>query len=325
MIRAVQKSIAVAASAGIFMSVSAASAATFQTDQISFRDITGSVEIVTTTGDEIDVEIRQGDIFSSVELAEVNGVVMVTGEKWRDDESLDCCDQRIRRTFDARRDRKLTTGEPVDEAFFEEYPTIVVSMPVGGDVEFLDARIRLDMEKLNGAFSLDACYVYGQTSDVEQATIGLVDGSRLVVGNVAAGLEVDLSGDADLKVGDAAMADIDVAGPGDVLLGDIDGMLDVSIAGSGIVRSTRVDGPVTARIAGSGGLAVRAGRADKLKATIDGSGGVYFGGNVNQPELRLYGSSEVRMRTVTGRVAHYGGGDVYVGDEVFGSDEDEDN
>ncbi|NNE40078.1 MAG: hypothetical protein HKN14_04075 [Marinicaulis sp.] len=323
MVRATGTFLATAAASAAVMLAAAASAATFQTDQISFRDITGSVEIVTTTGDEIDVEIRQGDKFSSVELAEVNGVVMVTGEKWRDDETRDCCDQRITREFHARRGRKITTGEPVDEAFFEEYPTIVVSMPVGGDVEFLDARIRLDMEKLNGALSLDACYVYGQTSDVEQATIGIVDGSRLVIGNVAAGLEVDVSGDADLRVGNAAMADIDVAGPGDVLLGDIDGMLDVSIAGSGIVRSTRVDGPVTARIAGSGGLAIKAGRADKLKATIDGSGGVYFGGNVNQPELRLYGSSEVRMRSVSGRVVHYGSGDVYVGDKVFGADEDE--
>ncbi len=297
-----------------------ASAATFNTDKVSFRDITGAVEITTTSGDEIDVEIRQGKKFQTIEVVEKDGVVIITGKQWREDVDPDCCNNRITRDFHARKDRKLTTGEPVDEVFFSDYPTIVVSMPVSGDVDFVDARIKLDMQRLNGALSLDACYVYGQTSDLDQAVIGVIDGSRLVIGNVAAGLEIDISGDADVMTGDAAMVDVDIAGPGDVVLGDIDGMLDVSIAGSGIVRATRLDGPLTTRIAGSGGVAVKSGRADKLRATIDGSGGVYFGGAVTQPELRLFGSSEVRMKSVTGRVVHHGGGDVYIGDEVF-SDE----
>ncbi len=108
------------------------------------------------------------------------------------------------------------------------------------------------------------------------------------------------------------MVDIDIAGPGDVLLGDVDGMLDVSIAGSGLVRSTRLDGPLTVRIAGSGAVVVKAGSADRLRATIDGSGGVYFGGEVTQPELRLFGSSEVKMHSVNGRMIRHGGGTVYV-------------
>jgi len=93
--------------------------------------------------------------------------------------------------------------------------------------------------------------------------------------------------------------------------------MDVSIAGSGIVRTTRLDGPLTVRIAGSGGVAVKGGYADRLRATVDGSGGVYFGGAVKQPELRLFGSSEVRMKSVTGRVEKHGQGTVYVGDKVF--------
>ena len=300
---------------------SAAQAAEFETNKISFRDIIGAVEIVTTTGDEIDVQIRQGKTFRQVSLEEKDGVVVVTGEKWRQDEDRNCCDNRINREFYPRAGRKLITGEPVDEEMFSEYPTIIVSMPVKGDVEFLDARIKLDMERLDGLLSLDACYVYGQTADLDRAFIGVVHGSRLVVGNVESGLEIDVSGDADVRTGDAAMADIDIAGPGDVILGDIDGMMDVSIAGSGIVRSTRLDGPLTVRIAGSGGVAVKAGRADKLKATIDGSGGVYFGGAVKQPELRLHGSSEVRMKSVSGRTIHHGSGTVYVGDKVFSDDD----
>jgi len=315
------------ASGGVFVSLSAlalinpAAAATFDGDKISLRDVTGAVEIVTTSGDEIDVEIRQGKKYQTLDVREKDGVVIITGQKWRDDDKRDCCDNRITRDYNGRKGRKLTTGEPVDKEYFDDYPTIIIAMPVGGDVDFIDAWVLLEMDRLNGSLSFDSCYVYGQTGDLDEAIIGLVHGSRLVTGDINAGLEVDISGDADLMVGDVAMADVDIAGPGDVIIGDINGMFDVSIAGSGIVRATRLDGPMTARIAGSGGVAVKGGRADRLRAIIDGSGGVYFGGEARQPDLRLFGSSEVRMKSVSGRVTHHGGGDVYVGDEVF-SDED---
>lgn len=305
----------VAAAAGLALS-GAASAATFTADKISFRDVVGAVEIATTSGDEMDIEIRQGKTHHPIELAEKDGVLTVTGEKWREDDSRDCCNTRINREFHPRHGRKMTTGEPVDDDFFADYPTIIVSVPLQSDVEFVDARVKLQMERLDGALNLDACYVYGETSDLDTAVIGLIDGSRLVIGNVDAALEVDISGDADLMAGNAAMVDVDMAGPGDVILGEVDGMLDVSIAGSGLVRVTRADGPVTARIAGSGGLAVKDGRADRLRATIDGSGGVYFGGVAHQPELRLSGSSEVRLGSVTGRLIRHGGGEVYVGDKL---------
>jgi Putative auto-transporter adhesin, head GIN domain len=299
--------------AGVFLAfASGASAKTFETNKISFRDITGAVEIVTTSGDEIDITIRQGKKYHRVNLSEKDGVVLVEGEQWRDDGDRNCCDTRINRQFYPREGRKLSTGPNVDHTLFAQYPTIVVSMPFKGDVEFIDARIKLNMDRLDGALSLDACYVYGEVGDVSQAVIGVIDGSRLVMGKVYAGLEIDVSGDADVMVGDAAMVDIDIAGPGDVILGEVDGMLDVSIAGSGVVRATGLDGPLTVRIAGSGGVAVKAGRADRLRATIDGSGGVYFDGEAVQPELRLFGSSEVKMRSVHGRIVHHGGGAVYV-------------
>ena len=291
----------------------AAQAETYNLSDVSFRDFTGSVEIKTTSGDEVDITIRQGKTYAPVTLEEKDGILIITGEKWKDDTADDCCDRRINREFLPRDGRKLTTGEAVDEDLFAAYPTIEVLMPFEGDVEFIDARIKLAMQRLGGSLNFDACYVYGETSDVGEAVIGVVHGSRLVVGNVKGGLEIDVSGDADVRVGNASIVDVDVAGSGDVVLGDIDGMLDVSIAGSGLVRATRMDGPTTARIAGSGMLAVKAGRTDKLRAFIDGSGGVFFGGAVTQPELTLYGSAEVRMDSVNGRITRNGkGGSVYV-------------
>ncbi len=298
--------------AGLLTLSGASSAETFTASEISFRDITGTVEIKTTSGDEIDIAIRHGNTNRQVRLEEKDGVIIVSMDPWKEDETRDCCDQRITRTFDARKDREATAGEPLDEDLFADYPTIEVSMPFEGDVEFIDARIKLSMQRLAGSLHLDSCFVYGETSDVEEAVINIIHGSRLVMGEVKAGLEIDVSGDADVRVANASMVDVDVAGPGDVILGDIDGMLDVSIAGSGLVRAARLDGPLTTRIAGSGAVSVKAGRADKLRAFIDGSGAIFFGGAVTQPELKLYGSSEVHMDSVNGRMIRHGGGSVFV-------------
>ncbi len=289
-----------------------AAAERFTAEDIRFENVTGAVEIVTNSGDEIEVAIRQGKTYRQVQLALKDGVVVVTGEKWKEEDLHDCCNDRITRTFEARHGRTATTGKPVDEDFFTHYPTIVVTMPRKGDAAFIDARMKLKMDSLDGALNLDACYVYGEAGDMGEAVIGVIDGSRLVVGDIGAGLEIDVSGDADIRAGSASIVDVDIAGTGDVVLGDVDGMLDISIAGSGSVRGSRLEGPLTSRIAGSGVVAIQGGRAEKLKAFIDGSGAVFFDGAAVQPELKLYGSSEVHMSSVSGRITHHGGGEVYV-------------
>ncbi|MEZ5891648.1 MAG: hypothetical protein R3C58_00655 [Parvularculaceae bacterium] len=292
-----------------------ASAETFSASKISFRDITGTVEIKTTTGSEIDIAVRQGDVYRQIRIEEKDGAVIVSADPWKEEDGRNCCDRRISRTVDNRKDRKVTTGEPVDEAFFKTYPIIEVLMPYEGDVDFTDARVKLAMERISGSFNLDACYVYGETGDVGEAAVGVIHGSRLVMGDVAGGLEVDMSGDADLRVGNAGIVDVDMAGPGDLILGDIDGMFDVSIAGSGLVRATHLDGPMTARIAGSGAIAVKGGRADQMRAWIDGSGSIFFRGAAVDPELTLYGSGEVHLDSIAGKLVRHGGGDIFVGEK----------
>ncbi len=306
--------LAIFAAIGAALAAGPAAAERFTAKSVQFLDVTGSVEIVTTTaGEEIEVVISQGKTNHPVMLSvDEAGLVTVAGEKWKEEAARDCCNDRIRRTFEARHGRTATTGSPVDEDFFSDHPTIKVTMPRAGDVSFVDARMKLKMDSIDGALDLDACYAYGEVGDAGQAVIGVLSGSRLVVGNVGSGLEIDVSGDADVMTGSAASVDVDIAGTGDVILGDIDGMLDVSIAGSGTVRSTRLEGPLTVRIAGSGGVAVKAGRADRLKAVIDGSGLVYFDGAAVLPDLKLFGSAEVRLGSLTGRLTRAGGGEVYV-------------
>lgn len=315
-----KRNLVLACAAATAVLAAPANAEKFNANKILFDDVTASVEITTATGPAIDVAVRQGKDYHKIDVSLQNGVVVVKGEPWKDEEPYDCCNTRIRRTFDARHDRQPGTGPGVDEGLFAAYPTIVVSVPAASNVSFVDARMKLKMATITGALNLDACYVYGEAGGAGEAVVGMLSGSRLVMGDVGSGLEVDLSGDADFKAGRAATVDVDIAGPGDVILGDIDGMLDVSIAGSGTVRNTRLEGPLTARIAGSGAVLVGAGRADKLRATIDGSGTVLVSGVAVDPDLRLYGSAEVRLGAVRGRINHQGSGEVYVADKLVPKD-----
>ena len=303
-----------AAAIGIAGIATDADAARYTASKVSFQDITGGVTITTTGGEDVEISVRQGKIYHPVTVKEVDGVLVIAGERWRDDETRNCCDNRIRRTENLKRDRvaAIAAGAEDRNAFLEEFPVIAISLPRKSDVSFVDARIKLAMGALDGRLMLDACYVYGETGDLGEATIGVISGSRLAIGNVKSMLEIDVSGKADVTGGSAAMADIDIAGPGDVMIGAVDGMLDVSIAGSGLARIARIDGPMTVRIAGSGSVAVQGGRADKLTATIDGSGGVFHEGTSVAPVLRLYGSPTVRLGGVEGRITRYGHGEVYI-------------
>jgi hypothetical protein len=295
-----------------------ASAARHTASKVLFQDITGDVKITTTGGDDVEVNVRQGKAYHKIDVKLVDGVLVIAGERWREEEQRDCCDTRITRTENLQRDRVASVGKaPADpNAFLDDYPVIEVSLPRKNDVAFVDARMKLAMEAIDGRLMLDACYVYGETGNLGQATIGVISGSRLAIGDVKSGLEIDVSGDADVTGGTAAMVDIDIAGPGDVMIGAVDGMLDVSIAGSGLARVARIDGPMTARIAGSGAVSVQGGKADKLTVTIDGSGGVFHEGSAVAPTLRLYGSPTVSLGSVDGRITRHGKGEVYVGGKL---------
>ena len=297
---------------GVFGVAGEAAAAHFTASKVSFQDITGEVKIVTTTGEDIELTISQGDVYRSVSAKMEGDTLIVSGEKWRDFSNGDCCDRRIRRTENLARDRAAAPRELYDDEFFSDYPVIEISVPRKDDVSFTDARIKLSMEALDGRLTLDGCYVYGETSTLGQATLDIIAGSRLAIGDVKSMLELDVSGKAAVTSGGAAMADVDIAGPGDVMIGPVDGILDVSIAGSGRVRTGRLDGPLAVRIAGSGAVSVQGGRADKLVATVDGSGGILLEGTAVAPVLRMYGSPVFRFRSVDGRLTRYGHGDVYI-------------
>ncbi|MEO1013641.1 MAG: DUF2807 domain-containing protein [Pseudomonadota bacterium] len=293
-------------------SLSTAAAADFTANRLSIRDVTADVRIVTIAGEEMKVDIRQGTEFQTIRVThdEEAGRVTLQGEGWNDPED-GCCDSRITREFDAAADRNRDPAEVRREAF-KKYPVITISMPREGFAEFDDVRMLINMDDLAGGVVMDACYAYGEIGNLEEAAIGIVDGSRLVVGDVTADLEVDLSGDADIRLGNTSAVDVDVSGAGEAVLSQVDGLLDVSIAGSGLVRAARLDGPLTARIAGSGDIYVQDGRADPVKAIIQGSGSVIFEGAVAGTDLRLSRSARVNFGSVRGKINKVGSGEVFV-------------
>jgi hypothetical protein len=291
-------------------------AARYKASKVSFQDITGAVTIVTTGGEDVELKITQGKVYRTLTVKLDGDELIIAGEPAPAQDYRDCCNERIRRTESLAADRAAPVVEPALDAAFADYPVIEIAVPRKSDIAFIDARVRLKMGALDGRLMLDACYVYGETESLGSATIGVVAGSRLALGDVRSMLELDISGDAEVFGGAAAMADIDIAGSGSATIGAVDGMVDISIAGSGLARTGRVDGPMTVRIAGSGIAVAQGGRADKLTVTIDGSGEAVLEGVAVSPDLRLYGSSIVRLGSVEGRITRHGMGEVYVGGKL---------
>lgn len=298
--------------------VDPALAARYKASKVSFQDITGAVIVTTTGGEDVELTITQGKVYRPLTVRLEGDELIIAGEAPDAPEYRDCCNDRIRRDENLAQDRKAAANqpEPSPDALFADYPVIAIAMPRKNDISFTDARIKLTMSALDGRLMLDACYVYGETESLGAATIGVIAGSRLAIGDVKSMLELDISGDAEVVGGSAAMTDIDIAGPGSATIGAVDGMADISIAGSGVARTGRIDGPLTVRIAGSGVMVAQGGRVDKFTATIDGSGEVVVEGTAVNPEVRLYGSSIVRLGAVEGRLVRHGMGEVYVGDKL---------
>ncbi|MEX0645917.1 MAG: hypothetical protein WD076_11435, partial [Parvularculaceae bacterium] len=100
--------LAIFASVAALVAASPAAAERFPAKSIQLLDITGSVEIVTTgAGEEVEVVISQGKTNHPVVLSvDAAGLVTVKGEKWKEEDTRDCCNDRIRRTFEARHGRE---------------------------------------------------------------------------------------------------------------------------------------------------------------------------------------------------------------------------
>jgi hypothetical protein len=107
-------------------------------------------------------------------------------------------------------------------------------------------------------------------------------------------LEVSGSGDIDVEVG-ATVLRSSLTGSGGLVLRGVVKDHDTKISGSGDVRAVglRTEN-ATARISGSGDCDLSV--SNQLRATISGSGNVYYHGKINKVESHVSGSGDVTAR-----------------------------
>jgi hypothetical protein len=180
-------------------------AARYKAAKVSFQDITGAVTVTTTGGEDVELKITQGKVYRPISVRMEGDTLIIAGEPPTDLDFRDCCNDRIRRSESLVGDR-AGGAPPSPDSIFADYPVIEISMPRKNDLSFEDARLRLKLGALDGRLMLDACYVYGETETLGSATIGVIAGSRLALGDVKSMLELDVSGDAEVFGAAAAMA-----------------------------------------------------------------------------------------------------------------------
>lgn len=177
----------------------------------------------------------------------------------------------------------------------EQIPIIEVRVPQNAQVS-AGGAVRLTMGRAETAdVTLDGC----GDADLE---------------GVAGDVNLAIAGSSDVRLYDAGMASISLAGDGDATVGVIRNGLTVSIAGSGDLTASRVDGPTNIAVQGSGNVTIRDGHAGVLSVAIAGEGDVIHNGVADRLDAAILGSGDVRVRRVTGQVTRrvLGGGDIVV-------------
>ena len=178
----------------------------------------------------------------------------------------------------------------------DQLPTIIVHSPP-------DVRV------------LASGAVFGRvirSTSVELANAGCGDWD---VGNVRGRLKVAVTGSGSVHAGQAAAAELMVAGSGDISTREITGAVGAENVGSGDIEVASASGALSTRIAGSGHVRVAGGHVTAMHVSIAGSGDVVMRGQADSLNASLVGSGDVQVAKVNGAVtkAVVGSGEVRIG------------
>jgi hypothetical protein len=184
----------------------------------------------------------------------------------------------------------------VGEVSYDNFPQVAVRVP-------MDARVQA-----GGA-------VFGDIGRSDSVKLGNAGCGDWTIANTKGKLEVAQAGSGDTKTGSAAVAEISIAGSGDVSTQAVAGDLEVNIAGSGDVSVASIAGKLDGNIAGSGNITVAGGRSRLVDVSVMGSGDVAFNGEADEVDVSVAGSGDVRIAKVNGPVKKHvaGSGDVIIG------------
>jgi hypothetical protein len=287
----------------------AAGAATAAETRVEIKDAVARVVIVPEARSDVKVSFKTTN--ASLPLA-----VRVDGDKTIVDGDLDgpLGKGRIRNC------RSINGVASVDvsgvgKVAWDDMPQIVIQVP-------MDANVAAGGAVFGSV---------GRSASLKLSNAGCGDWT---VANVENGLSINLAGSGDVKAGKAGVADIRIAGSGDVATTGVNGKLEASVAGSGDLVSGPVGGGLTIRtmgsgdadvasvngdvdinIAGSGDTVIRGGRAGAVSVSIAGSGEVQFAGAATTVTARVAGSGDISIASVSGDIKKtvVGSGDIRVG------------
>jgi hypothetical protein len=268
---------------------------TFSTKNVSVRDIVGNVSIA----------VRDGG----------PATVQISGDKQRVDETF------VRQEGDTMQ----VVGHAYNDVWdwhhwfdFSEHShgalQVKISMPRGGDVQVDglvgDAQIGDTM----GSMHFEAVATNSTIGRVSDAKISLAGSGNVKIASVQGDLNAETAGDGKIMAGNVGAVRADVAGSGAVELGNINGDLHLDIAGSGDFSAKRLNGGAHIDIAGSGSVHIDDGQADPFHVDILGSGDVRFGGVAVDPHISGFGSGQVKLHAIKGKLSSDGMANVKVGD-----------
>jgi hypothetical protein len=178
----------------------------------------------------------------------------------------------------------------------KDLPVVVVRTP-------MDARV-----EAGGA-------VFGAVGRAGSLTLANSGCGDWTVANVVGPLVVRAAGSGDVRAGEAASADIAVAGSSDVSTRALRGALHARVTGSGDLSVASVSGALDAHVAGSGDVVVHGGTVSTMRVGVTGSGDVRFDGVAESLDASIAGSGDVTVHKVIGPVTRrvVGSGDITVG------------
>ncbi len=292
-------------------------AETYSSKSLHLKNVTGTVNVRTTNGSKIEVDINNGaGVIAAPTVAVKNGVVVITGEKFR---NSNCehrgmngrnaeygrdVEKRNKFVFLGVRNTKNDRLTKKDLRPLADYPSLSISVPKGTAVE------------------IGGGYVFGEVGDVGEADIQVNGCGGFAVGDVAGDLHAQVNGSGDFfgsNVGGelngqvngsgdmliekvAGFARTQVNGSGDLAVGKVSDGLNAQVNGSGDVMIESVSGSVVSQVNGSGDIGIEGGEASSLHAQIVGSGDITFNGHANGVTGQVIGSGDVMVASYDGEM-----------------------
>ncbi|MCQ8184040.1 GIN domain-containing protein [Parvularcula maris] len=324
---------------GLLAATAMTGAAHAQSPSIEIEDFYGTIVLELHSSGPV-TAIKSGPGADEVEIRGTNRVRIDGGDEidrkdwWKEY-------QRERKGFGNRGWNDTDKADRTLEKMLEDRPTLTITAPEGTDITIGGSAFKLTTEGDAGSVTItNNIHLWARLNDAEEADVSVHGSGYLKMGDIARMLGASVHGSGDIIAGAAQSAELsvhgsgdlemdgvrerlrasvhgsgdlnvkevggsakaNVHGSGDIELGSVAGGFDGKVHGSGDLKVREVAGRVDAGIHGSGDLDIDGGEADELTVSVHGSGEFTFRGTAKTAKLRSWGSGEIEVAEVSGRV-----------------------